>query len=78
MYYNDMILIRDGNRSGRPAGQVTGRVEILRPAGQAVEIPVKYSFLATKSHLSANRNIHIYCIINKTFYKKTVLTNHTF
>ena len=25
----------DRLRSGRPAGQVTGRVEILRPAGQA-------------------------------------------
>ena len=26
---------RDGKRSGRPAGRVTIRVEILRPAGQA-------------------------------------------
>ena len=26
---------RDGNRSGRSAGRVTGLVEILRPAGQA-------------------------------------------
>ena len=25
----------DWHRSGRPAGRVTGRVEILRPAGQA-------------------------------------------
>ena len=25
----------DGHRLGRPAGQVTGRVEILQPAGQA-------------------------------------------
>ena len=25
---------RDGNRSGRPAGWVTDRVEILRPAGK--------------------------------------------
>ena len=25
----------DRHRSGRPAGWVTGRVEILRPAGQA-------------------------------------------
>ena len=24
-----------GNRSGRPAGRVAGRVEVLRPAGQA-------------------------------------------
>ena len=29
------IHSRDGNRSGRPAGWVAGRVEILRPAGQA-------------------------------------------
>ena len=29
------IQVRDGNRSGRPAGWVAGRVEILRPAGQA-------------------------------------------
>ena len=29
------IQARDGNRSNRPAGRVTGRVEILRPAGQA-------------------------------------------
>ena len=28
-------VVRDGNRSGRPAGRVTGWVEILRPAGQA-------------------------------------------
>ena len=25
----------DWHRSGRPAGRITGRVEILRPAGQA-------------------------------------------
>ena len=25
----------DGNRSGGPAGRVTGQVKILRPAGQA-------------------------------------------
>ena len=56
----------------------TGRVKILRPAGQAVETSVKFSFLATKRYLSTNRNIHIYLIINKTFYKKTVLTNHIF
>ena len=29
------IQSRDGNRSGRPAGPVAGRVEILRLAGQA-------------------------------------------
>ena len=36
------------------------------------------SFLATEKHLSTNRNTHVYFVINKTFYKKTVLTNHTF
>ena len=29
------VQARDGSWSGRPAGRVTGRVEILRPAGQA-------------------------------------------
>ena len=43
-----------------------------------VEKPAEFSFLATKGHLSTNRNILIYFIINKTFYKKSVLTNHTF
>ena len=42
------------------------------------ETPVKLSFLATKRYLSTSRNIHRYFIINKIFYKKTVLTNHTF
>ena len=37
-----------------------------------VETPVEFSFLATKRHLSNNRNIHIYFVINETFYKKTV------
>ena len=38
---NLTVQARDGNRSGRPApvgqpaGRVAGRVEILRPAGQA-------------------------------------------
>ena len=74
-------------RSGRPApvgSTGTGRVD--RPVGsrffdrpvKPVEKPVKFSFLATKRHLSTNRNILIYFIINKTFYKKSVLTNHTF
>ena len=34
-----------------------------------VEKPVEFSFLATKRHLSTNRNVLIYFIINKTFYK---------
>ena len=66
----------DRHRSGRPAGRVAGRVEILRPAGQAVEKPVEFSFLATKRHLSSNRNILIYFFIAKTFDQKTVLTNN--
>ena len=65
----------DRHRSGRPTARVAGRVEILRPAGQTVEKPVKFSFLAAKRHLSINRNILIYFIIHETFYQKTVLTN---
>ena len=64
------VQFSDGNRSGRPAGRVTVRVEILRPAGQPVETPVKFSFFATRKHLSTNPNVHINYISNKTFYKK--------
>ena len=73
----------------KPVGSTgIGRVE--RPVGlpvgsrffdrsvKPVEKQVKFSFLATKRHLSTNRNILIYFIINKTFCKKSVLTNHTF
>ena len=41
-----------------------------------VETLVKFSFLATKRHLSTNRNIHIYFIINKTFYKTSINKPH--
>ena len=54
---------RDGNQSDRPTGRVAGRVRLL---------------FGTKKHLRTNQNILIYFIINKTFYKKSVLTNHTF
>ena len=53
----------------------TGRVEILRPAGQAGLKTCQIILSATKRHLSTNRNIFICFIINKTFHKKTVLTN---
>ena len=43
-----------------------------------VETSVKIFFLGTKRHLSSNRNTHIYFIVNRNFYKKTVPTNHTF
>ena len=44
-----------------------------------VEKPVKVCFLATKRHVSTNRNILIYFIINKTFYKKNSINKpHTF
>ena len=63
-----MVYNRDANRSGRPAGRITGRVDRpIKPVG----IPVKFSFLATKNHLSTNRNINIYFITNKTFYEKS-------
>ena len=70
---------RDGNRSGQLAsvGLPVGSRFFDRPV-KPVETPVKFSFLATKRHLSTNQNILIHFIINKTFYKKSVLTNHTF
>ena len=66
--------------TGRVAGLVGWPVwsrffdRLVKPA----ETPVKFSFLATKRHLSTNRNIHINFITNKTLYKKTVSTNPTF
>ena len=77
------LRIRDGNRSGRPApvgllvDRPVGSRFFDRPV-KPVEKPVEFSFLATKRNLSTNRNVLIYFIINKTFYKKSVLTNHTF
>ena len=64
----------------------TGTSRVDLPAGsrffdwpvKPVETQVKFSFLGTKKHLSTNRNIFIYFITKKTFYEKTVLTNHTF
>ena len=55
-------------------------VWIDRPVGsrffdrpvKPVEKPVEFSFLATKRRLSTNRNMLIYFIINKTFYKKSL------
>ena len=63
-------------RVDRPIGLPVGSKFFDRPV-KPVETPVKFSFLATKKHLSTNQYIHIYCIINKTFYKNTILTNHT-
>ena len=73
------LWCRDGNRSGRPApvGLPVGSRFFDRPV-KPVEKPVEFSFLATKRHLSTNRNVLIYFIINKTLYKTSVLTNHTF
>ena len=75
-----------GSLTRRPKGpeMETGRVD--RPVGsrffdqpvKPVEKPVEFSFLATKRHLSTNQNVLIWFIINKTFYKKTALTNHIF
>ena len=73
------------NQRWKPVGSTgTGRVD--RPVGsrffdlpvKPVEKPVKFSFFGTKRHLSTNQNILIYIIKNKTFYKKSVLTNDTF
>ena len=38
-----------------------------------VETPVKFSFLATKRHLSTNRNIHLYFTIHKFGIRTLVL-----
>ena len=87
-----LVPSRDRNWWGRPApvGLPVGSRFFDRPVGlpvgsrffdrpvKPVKTPVEFSFLATKRHLSTNRNILIYFIINKTFYKKSVLTNHTF
>ena len=64
-------------RVDRPVGLPVGSRFFDRPVKQ-VEKPVEFSFLATKRHLSSNRNVLIYFIRNKIFYKKSVLTNHTF
>ena len=73
------IWTRDGNRSGRqaPVRLPVGSRFFDRPV-KPVEKPVEFSFLATKRHLSTNRNIVIHFIIIKTFYKKSVLTNRNF
>ena len=55
-------------RVDRPVGLPVGSRFFDRPV-KPVEKPVEFSFLAIKSHLSTNRNIPIYFIINKTFYK---------
>ena len=64
-------------RVDQPVGLPAGSRFFDRPV-KPVQKPVEFSFLATKRHLSSNRNVLIYFIINKTFYKKSVLTNHTF
>ena len=77
------------NQRWKPVGSTgTGQVDrqVGLPVGsrffdgpvKPVEKPVKLSFLTTKKHLSTNRNILMYFIINKTFYKVSVLTNYTF
>ena len=64
-------------RVDRPVGLPVGSRFFDRPV-KPVETPVEFFFLATKRHLSTNRNILIYFIINKTLYKNSVLPNHTF
>ena len=77
---------RSAKQRWKPVGS-TGTSRVDLPAGsrffdrpvKPVETPAKFSFLAPKRHLSTNRNIFICFVVNKTFYKKTVLlTNHTF
>ena len=53
----------------KPVGlQVGPRLQV-----EPVETPVKFFYFATKRHLSTNRNIHIYFVINKTFHKKNII-----
>ena len=56
-------------RVDRPVGLPVGSRFFDRPV-KSVKRPVKFFILATKRHLSTNRNVLIYFIINKTFYKK--------
>ena len=64
-------------RVDRPVGLPVGSRFFDRPV-KPVEKPVEFSFLATKRHLSTNRNILIYFLIAKTFDQKTALTNPIF
>ena len=75
------VCARSPEQRWKPAGSIgTGRVDrpVALPVGarffdrsvKPVEKPVKFSFLATKRHLSTNRNMHTHFIINKSFYKK--------
>ena len=64
-------------RIDRQVGLPVGSRFFDRPV-KPVEISVKFSFLDTKRHRNTNRNILTYFIINKSFYKKAVLTNLTF
>ena len=61
----------------KPVGLPVGS-RFFNQSVKLVETPVKFSFLAIKRRLSTSRNTHIYFIVNKSVYKKTVLTNHTF
>ena len=53
----------------RPVGLPVGSRFFDRPV-KPVDTPVKFSFLLTKRHLSPNRSIHTYFVINETFYQR--------
>ena len=72
-----MYVFGPPDQKWKPVGLPVGSRFFDRPV-KPVEKPVKFSFLATKRHLSTNRNVLVYFIINKTFYKKSVLTNLIF
>ena len=69
--------IRDICQRWKPVGLPVGSRFFDWPV-KPVEKPVKFFFLAAKTHLSIIQNILIYFIINETFYTKTVSTNHIF
>ena len=70
------VSLREGNRSGRRPVELPVGSRFFDQPVKPVETPVKFSFLVSKRHLSTNRNIHIYFIINKTFYKNSVNKPH--
>ena len=81
-----LYILRKKLRQGPSSDMETGRVD--RPVGlpvgsrffdrpvKPVEIPVKFSSLATKRHLSSNQNIHINFLKIKLFRKNSIIKPH--
>ena len=71
-YSTPFVLTKDGNRSGRPAGRVTSRVENLRPAellkhrSNSPFVLLKDIYAPTEIYI----RVYICFIIIETCYKK--------